>query len=273
MTRIFRHFYGAALALAVIVPPLEAEEAAYAGLDPIAKGKAIAETAEARDSGFHDSTAELKMILRNKRGQESVRELRIMTLEEPASDTGDKSMVVFDRPRDVKGTALLTHSNILDEDNQWLLMPAINRVKRISSRNKSGSFMGSEFSYEDMAAPEVEKYHYVWLRDEACAALTCHVVERTPAYEYSGYTKTVVWIDTEAYRLQRTDFYDRRGDHFKTLTLSDYRLYLDKHWRAHALEMVNHKSGKSTSLSWSNMAFKTGLDKRDFTQAALKRKR
>ncbi len=250
-----------------------AQDNPFKDMDAAAKGRAIAEIAEARDAGFHDSSAELKMTLRNKRGGTSERELRILTLEEMALEVGDKSMVVFDRPRDVKGTALLTHSNILDADDQWLFLPSIKRVKRISSRNKAGSFMGSEFSYEDMGSPEVAKYTYVWLRDEACGDLTCHVVERLPAFEYSGYTKTTVWTDTEEYRVHKIEFYDRRGDHFKTLNITDYRQYLGKYWRGHKLDMVNHKSGKSTTLSWSNMIFQTGLTDRDFSQAALKRAR
>ncbi|NIT13503.1 MAG: outer membrane lipoprotein-sorting protein, partial [Candidatus Dadabacteria bacterium] len=98
---------------------------------------------------------------------------------------GDKSITVFDEPRDIEGTALLSHTKILDPDDQWLYLPAVKRVKRISSKNKSGPFVGSEFAYEDLLSQEVDKYNYKWLKDEKCGDLECHVVERYPLYENS----------------------------------------------------------------------------------------
>ena len=81
-------------------------------------------------------TADMKMILKNRAGNTSVRTIRTKTLE--VSGDGDKSLSIFDEPADVKGTAMLTYSHGLEPDDQWLYLPAIKRVKRISSRNKSG---------------------------------------------------------------------------------------------------------------------------------------
>lgn len=106
-------------------------------------GFEIAARADRTDLGFGDSEVELRMILRNAAGQESSRALRITTLEKPNESVGDKSLVVFDTPRDIEGTALLSHAKILDPDDQWLYLPALKRVKRISSANKSGPFVGS----------------------------------------------------------------------------------------------------------------------------------
>ena len=117
-------------------------------------------------------------MLRNKQGQESRRQLRVQVLE--VSDDGDKSLFVFDEPRDVQGTAFLIYAHREDADDQWLYLPALKRVKRISSANRSGSFMGSEFAYEDMTAQEVEKFTYRYLRDEPCGDSTCTVTERFP---------------------------------------------------------------------------------------------
>ena len=112
---------------------------------PEEKGLAIAQEADRRDTGFDDFTANLLMVLRNRHGQESVRKIRIRTLE--VEGDGDKGLSLFDNPRDVKGTAFLTFSHKVGDDDQWLYLPALKRVKRISARNKSGSFMGSEFAY------------------------------------------------------------------------------------------------------------------------------
>ena len=187
------------------------------------------------------------MILRNAAGQESTRTLKIATLEKPDESVGDKSLVVFDTPRDIEGTALLSHAKILDPDDQWLYLPALKRVKRISSANKSGPFVGSEFAFEDFTAIELNKFDYTHIGVEQCGALTCDVLERTPRYENSGYTKQVSWVDQADFQVRKVEFYDRRGDLLKTLTLADYREY-DGIWRSHKLAMVNHQTGKSTLL-------------------------
>ena len=123
---------------------------------PEEKGLEIAVEADRRDTGFHDSTATMAMLLKNRRGDESTRDIRVRTLEQ--KNDGDKSLTIFDRPADVKGTAFLSFTHKSGPDDQWLYLPALKRVKRISSRNKSGPFMGSEFAYEDLSSQEVEKY-------------------------------------------------------------------------------------------------------------------
>ena len=117
---------------------------------------------------------------------------------------------MFDKPRDVKGTAFLSFSHAVGADDQWLYLPALKRVKRIASRNKSGPFMGSEFAYEDLSSFEVEKYTYKFLRDETCEGGTCYVVEQYPVDKNSGYTRRVVWLDHNEYRVWKIDFYDRK---------------------------------------------------------------
>ena len=168
---------------------------------------------------------------------------------------------------------MLTFSHGLKSDEQWLYLPAIKRVKRISSRNKSGPFMGSEFAFEDLGSQEVEKYHYKFLREEACGDDQCYVIERTPAYKFSGYTKIITWLDKDGFRMVKADFYDRKNELLKTLTASDYQQYLGHYWRAGKMAMVNHQKGKSTILDWSNYRFKTGLSDRDFKPQSLKRAR
>lgn len=239
------------------------------GLDAEAKGLAIAREADRRDEGWQDATSTLTMVLRNRHGQESRREMRNKALE--VADDGDKSLIVFDHPRDVRGTALLTFSHKTGDDDQWLYLPALKRVKRIASSNKSGPFMGSEFAYEDIASQEVEKYTYRYLRDETLNGQDCYVIERYPVDEASGYSRQVVWIDKAEYRVQQVHYYDRKESHLKTLTFHDYQQYLDKHWRASRLEMVNLQTDKSTTLSFSDYQFAKDLDEREFNQSGLAR--
>ena len=164
-------------------------------------GLKIAEEARARGEGFGNFTAWQAVALRNKQGQESRRQLRFKVLE--VAGDGNKSIFVFDEPRDVKGTALLIHAHRSDDDEQWLYLPALKRVKRISSSNRSGSFMGSEFAYEDMSTQEVEKFTHRYLRDEPCGDLTCTVSERVPVGKGSGYSRQLIWHDRDELRVWR----------------------------------------------------------------------
>jgi outer membrane lipoprotein-sorting protein len=236
------------------------------------RGFEIAARSDRTDLGFSDSEVELRMILRNAAGQESSRSLRITTLEKPDESVGDKSLVVFDTPRDIEGTALLSHAKILDPDDQWLYLPALKRVKRISSANKSGPFVGSEFAFEDFTAIELNKFDYTYVGEEPCGDLVCDVLERTPRYENSGYTKQVSWVDQTDFQLRKVEFYDRRGDLLKVLELSDYRSY-DGIWRAHRLSMSNVQTNKQTDLIYGDYTFNTGLAENDFVKGRLSRLR
>ncbi len=264
MTRTLPFMIAGALALAPLAAAETAEE----------KGLRIAIEADREDIGFGDTRSVMVMVLRNRHGEESMRYFRTKILE--VTGDGDKSLSIFDRPADIKGTALLTFTHKVGSDDQWLYLPALKRVKRISSENKSGSFVGSEFAYEDLSSQEVEKYTYKWLADEPCPGapdLACWLVESYPVDENSGYTRLQTWIDHDEYRPWKVDFYDRKDSHLKTLVFADYREYLGQYWRSHRMAMVNHQTGKSTDLTFEAFEFRTGLTPRDFDQKALSRAR
>ncbi|MDX1693211.1 MAG: outer membrane lipoprotein-sorting protein [Ketobacteraceae bacterium] len=253
---------GAAIGALVMTMPAVAET-------PEEKGRAIFEEVERRNEGFVDSKVSMLMVLKDKSGNTSEREMRVMTLE--GENDEDKTIMVFDTPRDQKGTALLTYSHKNKDDDQWLYLPALKRVKKIASKNRSGPFMGSEFSFEDLAGQDVDEYDYKFLREEPCGDSQCFVVEGYPHDEYSGYTKIVSWIDKEHYRSYKVEFYDRKKSHLKTLIPTGYKLYEGKFWNPDLMVMENHQTGKSTELVRKETEYKTGLDERDFTKNSLKR--
>ena len=246
---------------------------AFAGVaiaqTPADKGLEIATKADQLDQGFGSSTTALTMILTNKQGQESTRLMENRTLEQVAD--GDKSLIVFKSPKDVEGTATLTYSHKEGSDDQWLYLPSIKRVKRISSSNKSGPFMGSEFAYEDLSSQEVERYSYSFLKEDEVHGSPSLVVERIPFDEKSGYSRHLVWYNKSNYRIEKVEFYDRKNQLLKTLTQTDYSLYLDNYWRAKEYVMINHQTGKKTRLIFNNYAFQTGLTEADFSQNGLMR--
>ena len=230
------------------------------------RGLEIAKLAEQADLGFGSSSVNLKMILKNKNGQTSERLLSNKTLE--LNDDGDKSLIVFQSPKDVKGTATLTFTHKVGSDDQWLFLPSIKRVKRISSNNKSGPFVGSEFAYEDLSSQEVEKYTYNFLEQNGDLLL----VEQFPVDPKSGYKRRIATYNkANGYRLEKVDFFDRKNALLKTLTYKEYKLFKNKFWRAGTLEMVNHQTNKETILYFSDYDFDTKLTDNDFSQSALKR--
>ncbi len=234
-------------------------------------GLSIAREADRRDTGFGDASNSMEMVLRNRHGEETERRMRSKTLEQ--KDDGDKTLIVFDNPRDVKGTAFLSFTHKAGPDDQWLYLPALKRVKRISSSNKSGPFMGSEFAFEDLSSQEVEKYTYSYLRDESLDGRDHFVVERIPVDPKSGYSRQEVWFDKEEYRIWKIDFYDRKGDLLKTLSASDYKQFLNQYWRAQKFVMINHQTGKSTDLRFEDWKFGNGFSEQDFNKNSLKRAR
>ena len=235
------------------------------------RGFQIALEARERNEGFASFEANLTMVLRNRQGEETNRQLRLKILE--VLDEGDKTLFIFDEPRDVRGTAFLIHTSRDASDDIWLFLPSLERVKRISSSNRSGSFMGSEFAYEDLTDEVIEKFSYRYIGDEPCGDLVCTIIERVPLEADSGYSRQVMWHDTEESRLWKVEFYDRRGELLKTLTVSDYDLYLERFWYAGQQSMVNHRTGKSTLMLWQDMQLGRELDERDFTRTGLKRLR
>ena len=257
---------GLAAALALVLP----FDSAKASNE---KGLAIATEVDNRDKGWDDVSVEGEMVLKNKAGNESVRKFRSTILEAANTAEGDRSIITFSQPRDVRGTALLTHSKIEPEDDsQWIFLPAVKRVKRISSSNRTGKFVSSEFSYEDLGSEEVADNDHIWIEDTACAhdaSLTCAAVESRPKNKKSGYSRRVSFIDLEEYRVHQIDFYNRRGDLEKTLNFEDYKQYEGQFWRAHVMIMKNHQTGKSTRLSWGEYSFRQGLTDRDFTPQGL----
>jgi hypothetical protein len=235
------------------------------------RGREIALEADRRDRGWGDAQAALRMVLRNGQGEESMLALRAKKLE--SVDEGEKLLLLLEHPADRRNAALLSVSRPGGAGDLWLYLPASDRVERVATNDRSSPFMGSEFAYEDLVAPRVAEYEYAWLRDETVDGFELFVVERRPVNESSGYTRQVLWIDKHEYRLWKVDSYDRKGDLIKTLRYLGYRAYLDAYWRPGLMHMVNHETGASTTLEWTDYEFRTGLSERDFDRNSLPRRR
>ncbi|MEM6973036.1 MAG: outer membrane lipoprotein-sorting protein [Pseudomonadota bacterium] len=258
---------------ALLLLPCTALAESFADLPPKERGYAITERSDKTDAGFGTSSVRLTMTLSDPAGRTTTRDLQIDAREKEGEGNGDKQLIRFFSPPDVEGTALLSHAKILDQDDQWLYLPGLRRTKRISSANKSGPFVGSEFAFEDLTASELGKYDYTYLetiQDEK-TGLELDVVECIPRYERSGYSKLHCYTDTEIFQSRRIEFFDRGGRLLKTLKLGDYRQSREGYWRSHEQTMTNHLTGKATVLRFEDFDFGVSLRERDFEPSILDR--
>jgi len=214
---------------------------------PEERGQAVAIDIDKANDGFHSDRSALTMELINAHGDVTTRRLLLETVE--IERDGDRSRVLFEWPADVKGTRLLTWTHKRSEDDQWLFLPAIKRVKRISANNKSGSFMGSEFAYEDLASIEIEKYRHKLLNEPTVASRNCWLIERVSTDPTSGYKRQVIWFDKEYMNPLRIDFYDRKDELLKTAVFTGYKKFGNL-WRSGKIEMTNVQTKKKSILTW-----------------------
>lgn len=233
------------------------------------QGRDIARLVIAADTGWYDLQVSMTMTLENAANEIAKRELSLKSLE--IDNDGDKSLLTINRPHDVKGTRLLNYSHALKADEQWIFIPSIKRTKRVSSKNKSGPFMGSEFAYEDLTSFEYEKYTYKYLRDEKLGDTDCSVIEMIPQYSHSGYSRLEAWVDKKRSIFLQTSFYDRKSSLLKTLRNKNHQKYLDKYWRPLEMEMINHQNNKKTTLTLREYSLKSGLNSSEFNRNALAR--
>ena len=218
--------------------------------------------------GYKDSQSSFTAIITDAQGRENRREVRIKYLETAAQ--GNKRLLVFDKPLDLKRHALLTVSYPEKKDEHWAYNPNNQQVKRLLSNNAATPFSGSEFNFEDLSSQDLAKYDYRFERDDKLNDIPIRVVSRYPKDKNSAYERLETWIDAQTFLIQKIDYYDRSGKLLKTLTASDYQLFADKYWRAKQIKITNHQSGKSTQLLWSNYQFDTGLTEKDFSLTSLR---
>ena len=236
---------------------------------PEAKAQALLAEIAARNAGWADFTGEVEMDLEDPSGGKAHRAFTVKALEKGAGGDGDRSLIVFTAPADVKRTALLSHAHGEGDDEQWLYLPASRRVKRVSTSNRGGAFAGSEFSFEDLTASDARKYAWRYAGEQPCGASRCLALEATPKAAGSAYSRRVLLVDADELRAQRVDLYDRKGQLWKTLAYADYVPIGGRFYRARAWSMKNVQSGKATTLRFANMKVGSHYTAADFQPEKL----
>lgn len=233
------------------------------------RGRAIMDEQDRINSGYGDEVGLYRMVLVNANGDRSERTLEFRTLE--GVKEGDRTVIVFKDPPDIRGTGLLTHQHRTGDDDQWLYLPALRRIKRIASSNRASSFVGSEFTYEDLMPPELSKYQYRYLRDDPIDGVPVWVVESVPRFKDSGYSRMELFLRRDNYQTVQANFYDKKGDLLKVARFEGWWKVDGRWWRARIVHMDNVQTRKSTRIEVVRLKIGNGLAPRDFTKRALER--
>ena len=215
-----------------------------------------------------DQTSVLTMTLTNKSGQTRVRKIQQYT-----KDLGktEKSIMFFLSPADVKNTSFMNWSYDSDKaDDQWIYLPALKRVKRISSDSKSDYFMGSDFTYDDLGDRKLDADTHKLLKEEQIDGHDCYVVESISKDEDYIYSKTVTWIRKDSFIGAKKDFYDEDGELLKTLTIKNIEK-ISGFWVISHSVMENVQKNHTTSMKLSDIKINTGVPASKFSERMMMR--
>ena len=215
-----------------------------------------------------DMEGALTMTLENARGDQRVRSVRQYMAQ---YGEVEKKLLFFVEPADVRDTAFMnwTYDDPSKPDDQWIYLPALRRVRRISAEKKNDNFMGSDFTYEDLGErhPGLDTHRVTGT--ETSDGRTVYVVESILAGD-SAYNRTVSWVADGIWIGLRREFYDGSGNLLKTLEIEEYR-EIDGFWTINQMTMTNADSGHSTTMELSDLGFNTGIDESTFTERTMTR--
>lgn len=218
--------------------------------DPVAHGTQVASFADRYDQGWYDEVSLGRMTLFDAGGDSVERKFTRMVLED--AEQGDKIIVRFLSPAEIKGVAALTHERAGESDDNWLYLPSNKRVRRISGANKTASFQGTEFTYEDLSNFEIQEYDWRFVDETSIerdgTEHPVYRVEGVPNYDDTGYSRILVYYHREHWRRERIEYFDKSGQHLKTQDLSEWKHIHGRFWRADSFVMANHLTGKRTEL-------------------------
>ena len=212
-----------------------------------------------------DSKVDLIMTLINKHGK-----TRSSTLRSIIKDDGAKQIIWFLTPADDKGIAFLKieHDNKDDEMRIWL--PSFKKIRRISSKKRSDSFMGSDMSYEDLSSRQLDEYTFTLIGQEVYDSISCHLLESIPKEHIrSGYNRHITWVDPTLLIPLKEESYDKSGIILK----EKYFTYkkMDTYQILREIQVTNVQKNHSTHLKFENIELDMGVKDDLFHERHLKR--
>lgn len=219
------------------------------------------------------STSTMTLVkLVGPKEKQRVREVKRYQKFYTRGEFSSKSLIHFLKPADVKGTGFLMweYSEAGKDDDQWLYLPALQKVKRIVARQKSEQFMGTDFTYEDLAGRDIDEDTYTSLGEEPVFDEECYRIQATPNEKNSQYSKRIVWVSKTQWLIRKVEFYDTKERLLKILWIPDVQKDGD-YWTLNQLIMENVQKSHKTVLDVSGVGYDSRLGDDFFTERFLRR--
>lgn len=219
--------------------------------------------------------AKTKMTLINKRGKTRIRDvLRYEKSYYGEKGIDTKTLIFFEYPPDIRGTGLLlwSYEDIKKDDDRWLYLPALKKIKRIAGESKNNYFMGTDFTYDDMGGREVDEDTHELLGQDEIDGINCYKVQSIPVDKNDMYSKKFGWVIPEKWVVFKVDFYDKRGKLIKELRASDFR-EVSNIWTTFKLHMNNFGKNHQTVIEVEDMKYNIEIKDQVFMKTTLQRGR
>lgn len=211
--------------------------------------------------------ATLNMTITNSRG--STRERSIVQFRQDDGNT-EKKIMFFTAPADVRNTSFLSYSYADGKnDDQWIYLPALGRVRRIASDKSNESFMGSDFTYDDMGARHPDEDTHTVIREETIDGWDCYVVQSIPVEEHEDFAETISWVIKGEWIGLKKEFLDTQGSVVRRLAIDDYEK-IDGIWVITDMTMSNLQKNTSTRIMMDEVSFNDTLRESFFTERQMK---
>jgi len=248
-----------ALALAVLTPAGEAAEPAA--------GEIVSRSLDAFYYAGNDMRARVAMLLVNPQGKKRERELTM--LRRNFGPSGDQRyFVFFHAPADVRGVTFMVWKDPTKEDDRWIFIPSVKLVRRIAANDKRSSFVGSDFTYEDVSGRDAGDEAHELLRSGELDGRPCFVVESRPVAS-ADYARRVSWIDRERWVPLKEEYFDAREEPVRVFTADEVE-EIGGHWTVTRRTMRNLQTGHYTEVGFEEIAYDVGLDEDLFTERYLR---
>jgi outer membrane lipoprotein-sorting protein len=249
------------IAILIAVPTLIFSQTKITGLQ-------IIENVYNRETGY-DMQGDLTMSLINSRGAQRVREIKQFAKDFSGME---KKIMFFVSPADVRNTSFMnwSYDEAGKDDDQWIYLPALKKVKRISSDSKSDYFMGSDFTYDDLGDRYPTDDTHKLLREETLGGETCYVVESIPKNKEYMYSRSITWVIKDKWIGLKKEFYDEDEEMLKILVVKKYEKIND-YWTVLSSEMHNVQKDHTTKMELADVKLDTGISANKFTERMMKR--
>jgi len=208
-----------------------------------------------------------RMVITARNGSTSERLIDQYSKDGP---NGARAVIVFQRPANVAGTRFLTMDNASGGSDQWIFLPSLGRVRRISASESGGSFMGTDFSYDDISSVDrdVSLDAHTMLREETLNGNSCYVIQSIPRDSSYQYSKTISWVDKNGLVIYKIEMYNRREELVKVMEMTDFR---DVQGRVtpHQTTISTVSAGTSTTIYLEIVKYDDPIPEAVFTTAYL----